>query len=104
MDGEIPLWVYGKIEYETGYPGISGVTGFCYKFLPPAERIGPPDSFRVCDKRIYTHIFVNLPKAAGRREEADRPVPGTSLQPSRCVTPFVTLQRSYLISFLENYY
>jgi hypothetical protein len=56
-DGTIPLWVYGRIEYDTGYPSLhGGELRFCYRYLPPAERIGTLDTFRVCKEKAYTDI------------------------------------------------
>ncbi len=56
LDGTIPLWFYGFVEYETGYPSLrSGKLGFCMKYIPPAERRPGMSQFRTCEYPEYTY-------------------------------------------------
>jgi hypothetical protein len=56
-DGSIPLWVYGFVEYEIGFPWWhSGKIGFCMKFLPVDQRRGQVGDFLICDDPKYTYV------------------------------------------------
>jgi hypothetical protein len=55
-DGSIPIWIYGRVRYETGFPGHSGEVGFCEKFVPSSQRGITPYTFITCEYPKYTYI------------------------------------------------
>jgi hypothetical protein len=57
LDGSIPLWIYGLVEYNIGFISWrTGKLGFCMKFLPVNERRGQDATFRTCDNKKYTYL------------------------------------------------
>jgi len=57
LDGSIPLWIYGFIEYDIGYVRWSpGKVGFCSQFLSLSRRRGQPSNFLTCDNPNYTYL------------------------------------------------
>jgi hypothetical protein len=56
-DGTIPIWIYGRVQYNTGFPGILGELGFCSKFVPPSQRSAvSPFIFITCEYPKYTYV------------------------------------------------
>lgn len=53
-NGSIPFRVYGFIKYKLGYLWFSGITGYCFEYVPESKRtIGP--AFRTCQNPNYTY-------------------------------------------------
>jgi len=56
-DGTIPIWIYGRVLYETGFAGVLGELGFCNKFVPPSQRTSvSPLIFVTCNYSAYTYV------------------------------------------------
>jgi len=55
LSGDVPLRVFGFIEYDIGYPSFrSGKLGFCQEYVPISRRKnGPP--FETCNHPAYTY-------------------------------------------------
>jgi len=55
-NGSIPLWFYGFVEYDIGYPSFNpGKLGFCMKYVPPSIRKPWMSMFLVCEYPQYTY-------------------------------------------------
>lgn len=54
--GKYPMDVLGYVKYNTGYSvfGPSEV-GYCFHYVPPAERLPGQPQFRICDNPNYTY-------------------------------------------------
>ncbi len=55
--GEVPLYIYGFVDYDTGYFSFgSGKTGFCFKYIPEQNRPNPTIIFQICENQKYTYV------------------------------------------------
>ena len=54
-NGTFPFWVYGRLEYDTGYK-TTGELGFCRKFVPIFDRAKIPLTFITCNNQSYSYI------------------------------------------------
>jgi hypothetical protein len=56
ISGDIPVRVFGYVEYDIGYLSFSkGIIGFCFEYIPRGTR---PDitTFETCNDKNYTYI------------------------------------------------
>jgi hypothetical protein len=56
LHGDIPVRIWGLVEYNKGYPSWhSGQTGFCFEYIPADKRFSQQQRFQVCQKQKYTY-------------------------------------------------
>lgn len=56
-DGSIPLWIFGRIRYDIGFPWWrSGELGFCMQFVPKTKRAELHAAFVTCENPNYTYV------------------------------------------------
>lgn len=56
INGDIPLWIIGFLDYDLGYPWFhQGAVGYCQQYIPEKSRVGD-NRFETCNSPKYTYI------------------------------------------------